>query len=113
MRQRKWLGSGIVESFDKRQQRILELVLAMVRYYYRDLYETRDCYRYPLSLSGLMKLCRCNGPRALAAVRVLTHSVDLESESEPPLIYERMVSQRNPMKRPYRIFLRNPHQTQR
>jgi hypothetical protein len=107
MRQRRWLGTGTVESFDVRQQRMLDLVLEKVRHYYAELYETRDCYRYPLTLSRLMKLCNRSGLRTLMAVRILSHSIDVESETEPPLIYERDPSQRNAMRRPYRIYLRS------
>jgi hypothetical protein len=107
MRQRKWLGTGMVESFDVRQQRLLDLVLEKVRFYYAELFETRDCYRYPLTLSRLMKLCNRSGLRTLMAVRILSHSVDTESESQPPLVYERDPSQNNAMRRPYRIYLRD------
>jgi hypothetical protein len=106
MRQRKWLGTGMMESFDARQQRMFDLVLEKVRHYYAELYETRDCYRYPLTLSRLMKLCNRSGLRTLMAVRILSHSVDVESESNPPLVYERDPSQNNAVKRPYRIYLR-------
>ncbi len=106
MRRRKWPGTGLIESFDVRQQRLLDLVLAKVRHYYAELYQTRDCYRYPLTLSRLMQLCNRSGLRTLMAVRILSHSVDMESESEPPLAYERDSSQNNAMRRPYRIFLR-------
>lgn len=107
MKQRKWLGTGMVESFDVRQQRLLDLVIEKVRYYYAELYETRDCCRYPLTLSRLMKLCNRSGLRTLMAVRILSHSVDVESESKPPLVYERYPSQNNASHRPYRIFLRH------
>ena len=107
MKQRKWLGTGTIESFDVRQQRLLDLVLEKVRHYYAELYETRDCYRYPLTLSRLMKLCNRSGLRTLMAVRILSHSVDVESESDPPLAYERDRSQKNAMRRPYRIYLRS------
>ena len=107
MRQRKWLGTGMVESFDVRQQRLLDLVLETVCFYYAELFETRDCYRHPLTLSRLMKLCNRSGLRTLMAVRILSHSVDIEAESQPPLVYERDPSQNNAMRRPYRIYLRN------
>lgn len=106
MNRRKWLGTGMIESFDLRQQRLLDLVLETVRYYYAELYETRDCYRYPLSISRLMKLCNRSGLRTLMAVRILSHSMDVESETEPPLIYEREPSQKNAVRRPYRIYLK-------
>lgn len=109
MRERRWLGTGLVESFDVRQQRLLDLVLDKVRYYYRELHETRDCYRYPLTISKLMKLCNRSGSRTLMAVRILSHSVDVEQENVPPLVYERDPSQNNAMRRPYRIYLRPNH----
>ncbi len=109
MKQRKWLGTGYIESFDVRQQRLLDLVLEMVRYYYADLYETRHCHRYPLTLSRLMKLCNRSGLRALMAVRILSYSIDMETELEPPLVYERDSSSKNAMRRPYRIYLRSTH----
>ena len=105
MKRRKWLGTGYIESFDVRQQRLLDLVLDKVRHYYTDLYGTRDCHRYPLTLSRLMKLCNRSGLRTLMAVRILSHSIDLESETEPPLAYERDSSQNNAIRRPYRIYL--------
>lgn len=105
MRKRRWLGTGLIESFDLRQQRLLGLVFREVKRYYSELYGTRDCYRHPLTLSRLMKLCNRSGLRTLMAVRVLSHSVDMESEKEPPLIYERDQSSKNGSRRPYRIFL--------
>ena len=109
MNRRRWPGTGMVESFDKRQQRMLDLILENVRYYYAELYQTRDCFRYPLTLSRLMKLCNRSGSRTLMAVRILSHSFDLESEKEPPLAYERDPSQNNTLRRPYRIYLRSGH----
>jgi len=107
LKRRKWLGTGLIESFDVRQQRLLDLVLEKVRYYYAELYGTRACYRYPLTLSRLMQLCNRSGLRTLMAVRILSHSTDTESEAEPPLAYERDSSQNNAMRRPYRIYLRS------
>lgn len=106
MKKRRWLGTGMIESFDIRQQRLLDLILEKVRHYYAELYETRECYRYPLTLSRLMKLSNRSGLRTLMAVRILSHSADIEKESKPPLIYERDVSLKNAMRRPYRIFIR-------
>lgn len=109
MRTRRWVGTGIIETIDARQQRMLDLVLEKVRQYYAELHETRDCYRHPLSLSQLMRLCRRSGSRALMAVRILSHSIDTEIEQEPPLTYDRIEAQRNATHRPYRIFLRSHH----
>jgi hypothetical protein len=97
----------MIESFDMRQQRLLDLVLGKVRHYYAELHGTRDCHRYPLTISKLMKLCNRSGSRTLMAVRILSHSVDMESETEPPLAYERDPSQDNALRRPYRIYLRS------
>ncbi|WP_309399973.1 hypothetical protein [Cerasicoccus maritimus] len=107
MRKRQWVGSEITEDFDLRQQRLLDLVLAKVRHYYVELYQMRERDRYPLSLSRLMKLCHRSGSATLMAVRVLSLSYDVESESTPALYYDRAPSKKNPMKRPYRIFLRH------
>ena len=109
MRTRQWVGAEMTEDFDARQQRLLDLVLTKVRRYYEELYQMRERDRYPLSLSRLMKLCNRSGSATLMAVRVLSLSYDVQLESEPPLYYDRIPSQRNPMKRPYRIFLRSPH----
>jgi hypothetical protein len=109
MRQRRWIGADHAESIDLRQQRLLDLVLKQVRHYYAELYQTRACYKYPLSVTRLMKLCNRSGSRILMAVRILSHSFDIESETEPPLYYERASGIKNPMHRPYRIFLRSRH----
>lgn len=111
MNKRRWLGTGMIETFDVRQQRLLDLVLNKVRHYYAELFGTRECFRYPLTLSRLMKLCNRSGLRTLMAVRILSHSMDRETEKEPPLVYERDPSQNNAMRRPYRIYLRS-NQTQ-
>ena len=132
MRRRRWLGSGIEEDFDVRQQAMLDLVLEKVTDYYGKLAGTRYSHRYPLTLSRLMKLCNrsglrasvdicgntltlsrlmklCNrsGLRTLMTVRVLSHSIEVGKEASPPLVYERVKSERNASHRPYRIFLRN------
>lgn len=107
MNRRKWLGTGTIESFDARQQRLLDHILGKVRHYYAELHETRDCYKHPLTLSRLMKLCNRSGLRTLMAVRILSYSIDMESEIEPPLIYEREPSKKNAVRRPYRIYLRS------
>ena len=106
MRRRRWLGSGIEEDFDARQQAMLDLVLKKVTEYYQKLAGTRYSHRYPLTLSRLMKICNRSGLRTLMAVRVLSHSIEMGKETSPPLIYERAKSERNASHRPYRIFLR-------
>ena len=107
MRRRRWLGSGIEEDFDVRQQAMLDLVLEKVTDYYGKLAGTRYSHRYPLTLSRLMKLCNRSGLRTLMTVRVLSHSIEVGKEASPPLVYERVKSERNASHRPYRIFLRN------
>lgn len=109
MRQRQWVGSDIIETLDIRQQRLLDLILQKIRLYYSELYQTKDCYRYPLSLSRLMRLCNRSGTRTLMAIRILSFSFDIESEHEPPVYYDRAQSPKNPTRRAYRIFLRSPH----
>lgn len=109
MNRRRWLGTGLVEEFDLRQQALLNHVLTTVKHYYRNLHETRYCYRYPLGLAQLAKLCKRSGSRTLMAVRILTHSQDVDHEKQPPLTYDRIASERRAMHRPYRIFLRSSH----
>lgn len=109
MRRRRWLGTDGVELIDQRQQRLLDLVVEKVRYYYEELYETKTSCQYPLSLSKLMRLCRRSGTRTLMAVRILTFSYDIDQETEPPLYYDRVHSKKNAMRRAYRIYLRSPH----
>jgi hypothetical protein len=103
MQKRIWINSGVVEDFDVRQQRLLSLVLENVEKYYRDHYETRSMYRYPLSLSRLARMCNRSKPTVLAAVRVLANSNSVDGE-EASLFYDRISSGRNASHRPYRIF---------
>ncbi len=103
MQRRIWIKSGVVEDFDKRQQRLLDLVQENVVKYYRDHYETRSIYRYPLSLSRLARMCNRSKPMVLAAVRVLANSNSVDAE-EVSLFYDRISSGRNASHRPYRIF---------
>ncbi|MBT62895.1 MAG: hypothetical protein CML13_06750 [Puniceicoccaceae bacterium] len=109
MNVRHWVGSEMTETIDARQQQMLNLVLAKVRLYYDELYQTKASCQYPLSLSRLMRLCNRNGTRTLMAVRILSLSYDPETEQEPPLYYDRAQSPKNPMRRAYRIYLRSPH----
>lgn len=100
MRERTWVRSGVVESFDVRQQALLDLVLQQMESYYAD----GQCRR-PLSLSRLARLCNRNGVAISLAVRILANSVD-EGQRAPPIWYERVPSLRHPAKRYYRIVLR-------
>lgn len=105
MRRRAWVRSGIVEEIDARQQRLLDLVLDRISYFYRELHGTRPCYAHPLSLSRLMRLCRRNSLAVTQAVRLLANSVE-DGQRTPTIWYERVASERHPAKRYYRIFLR-------
>jgi len=91
MKTRMWIRSGVEESFDKRQERLLQLVYDKIVHYYDKLYETRDCYRHPLSLSRLMKLCNRSGSAVLSAVRVLANTIEKGGATNPRIYYERIV----------------------
>lgn len=106
LQKRVWVRSGVVEILDEREVRLLTLVLEKIEYYYSHLYRTRDCYKYPLSLSRLMKLCNRSGTTVSTALKYLANTVPLGTKSEPPVYYYRIQSVRNKSHRPYRIFLR-------
>jgi len=103
---RIWIRSGIVEDLDEKQARLLRLVLEKIRLYYRDLHGTRPCYRHPLSLSRLKKLCNRSNQAVTSALRFLANTVPLGSDAEPPVFYDRVGAMKNKSHRPYRIFLR-------
>jgi hypothetical protein len=103
---RVWIRSGIVEELDEKQVRLLDLVHEKIEFYYKDLYGTRPCYRHPLSLSRLMRLCRRSGQAVGTALRYLANTIPLGSESDPPVYYDRIRTVRNKSHRPYRIFPR-------
>lgn len=107
MEQRVWINSGIVEELDAKQVRLLALVLAKIEHYYRHLYRTRPCYRYPLSLSRLMRLCKRNSSAISLALRYLANTVPAGSSEKPPVFYSRVGGGKNKTHRPYRIFLRS------
>ena len=106
MEKRVWIRSGVVEELDARQSRLIELVLEKIRFYYRELHGTRPCYRYPLSLSRLMKLCNRSSQSVTLALRILANTIPFGSHTEPPVFYDRTHSQKNRSHRPYRVFLR-------
>ena len=107
MEQRVWIKSGIVEELDAKQVALLNLVLEKIQHYYRDLYRTEPRYRYPLSLSRLMKLCNRSGSAVTLALRYLANTIPAGSHQMPPVYYNRISSQKNKSHRPYRIFLRS------
>ena len=94
-----------MEELDKRQLKFLDFVLDKIKYYYRELYGTRDCYHHPLTLSRLSKLCNRNTASVINAVRILANSIPYGSDSEPLIYYDRAQSEKNNSHRPYRIFL--------
>ena len=106
LQKRVWIRSGIVEELDKKQVRLLNLVYENIVYYYRELHGTRPCYRFPLSLSRLMKLCNRSSHAVSTALRYLANTVPAESHTEPPIYYDRISAVNNKSHRPYRIFLR-------
>ena len=112
MQSRTWIRSGVSEEIDARQERLNELVLSKIRHYYQHLYLTKECYRYPLSLSRLMQLTKRNSYAVMSAVRFLSNSIPSQSNTSPPISYDRIPSDRNRTHRPYRIFLKSrsiPH----
>ena len=98
-----------MEELDARQSRLLELVLEKIRFYYGELYQTRPCYQYPLSLSRLSKLCHRSGQTIVGALRLLANTIPAGSNQKPPIYYDRRASQRNKSHRPYRIFQRKKY----
>jgi hypothetical protein len=99
-----------VEELDQRQLKFLDFVLDNIKYYYRELYGTRDCYRHPLTLSTLSKLCNRNTASVINAVRILANSIPYDFDAEPPISYDRIKSLRNNSHRAYRIFLRKNYE---
>ena len=106
MEKRVWVRSGVVEELDAKQSRLIHLVMVTIEFYYRELYGTRPCYRYPLSLSRLMKLCNRSSQAVTLALRILANTVPQGSHEAPPVFYDRTAAQRNKSHRPYRIYVR-------
>lgn len=109
MEKRRWVQSGMIEELDARQSRLLELVLEKIQLYYRELYQTRPCFQYPLSLSRLSRLCKRSGQTVVGALRLLANTIPLGANSETLVYYDRTVAQKNKSHRPYRIFLRKKY----
>jgi len=106
MERRVWIRSGVVEELDAKQVRLIELVLEKIEFYYRELHGTRPCYRFPLSLSRLMKLTNRSGSAVVLALRILANTIPFGAPADPPVFYDRVSAQKNQTHRPYRIFLR-------
>jgi len=103
---RIWIKSGVVEELDIKQQRLVQLVHEKIVFYYRELYRTRPCYQYPLSLSRLMRLTKRSGHAVTMALRYLANTIPAGTDDIPPVFYERQSATKNKSHRPYRIFLR-------
>jgi hypothetical protein len=103
---RVWIKSGIVEELDARQAGLIRLVYEQIVFYYRQLYRTKPRFKYPLSLSRLMKLCNRSSAAVTLALRYLANTVPAGSEEPPPVYYDRVSATKNKSHRPYRILLR-------
>ena len=106
LQKRVWVKSGVIEILDEREVRLLNHVYEEIVHYYQHLSGTRPCYRYPLSLSRLMKLCNRSGTAVRKAMQYLANTIPLGSREGPLIHYDRIQSVRNKSHRPYRIFLR-------
>ncbi len=106
LEKRIWIKSGVVEELDQRQVDLIRLVYEQIEFYYARLHGTRPCYRYPLSLSRLMKLCNRSSHAATTALRYLANTVPVGFKGKPPIYYDRIQAMKNKSHRPYRIFLR-------
>src|ERR1041385_7010993 len=107
IQKRVWIKSGIIEDLDEKQVRLLKLVREKIEFYYKELHGTQPCYRHPLSLSRLMKLCKRSSYAVSLALRYLANTVPAGSETEPSIYYDRARSSKNKSHRPYRIFIRD------
>lgn len=110
IQKRAWIKSGVIEILDQRQLALMKHVQEQIEHYYRELYQTRPCFDYPLSLSRLMKLTNRSGSSVAAAIRYLANTIPAGSNERPTISYDRISSEKNPSHRPYRIWLksRNP-----
>lgn len=102
---RDWIRSGIIEELDGRQNRLLELVLEKIKYYYSKIYG-KPGNKYPLSIGKLMRLTKRSGSVVVLAVKTLAHTIPKGSDEDPPIYYDRIKAKGNSTHRPYRIFLR-------
>lgn len=96
----------MIEELDAKQVQLIQLVYEKIVFYYRELHGTRPCYRYPLSLSRLMRLCRRSGHAVATALRYLANTVPEGTDTQPLIYYDRQQARKNKSHRPYRIFLR-------
>jgi len=109
MQKRVWVKSGVVEELDLKQQRLVNLIYERIVLYYRELYRTRPCYQYPLSLSRLMRLTKRSGHAVATALRYLANTVPAGTAEPPQVFYDRQAATKNKSHRPYRIFLRKKY----
>jgi len=58
----------VVKELDRSQVQLRQLIQPQIEYYYRELYKTRPCYQYPLSLSRLMHLGRRSSHAVVSAL---------------------------------------------
>ena len=105
LQKRIWVKSDVIEVIDGRELALLKLVYEKIAYYYKHLHGTRPCYKYPLTLSRLMKLCNRSGHAVRSAIWYLANTVPLGSPRDPLIFYDRIQAARNKSHRPYRIFL--------
>jgi hypothetical protein len=87
----------------------MNLVYEKIVVFYRELFRTRPCYQYPLSLSRLMKLCNRGSTTVSLALRYLANTVPVGSDEQPRVYYDRVSAMKNKSHRPYRIFLRKKY----
>jgi hypothetical protein len=106
LQKRVWVKSGVIEILDEREVRLLNHVYEQIVHYYKHLYGTRPCYRYPLTLSRLMKLCNRSSTAIRKAIQYLANTIPLGSHEGTLIHYDRIQSVKNKSHRPYRIFLR-------
>lgn len=106
---RVWIKSGVIEELDAKQQRLVQLVHEKIVFYYRELHRTRPCYRYPLSLSRLMRLTKRNSHAVTTALRYLANTIPAGTDEVPPVFYDRLAATKNKSHRPYRIYLRKKY----
>ncbi len=95
-----------IEGQDMRQQNLLALVYSKIRLCYDEHYQKKKSCRYELNLSCLIKHCNRDGKSIMAAVRMLANTIQVDSNEQPLIYYDRVHATKHASHRPYRIFLR-------